>query len=171
MCITCINILTLDNQYTMFHIIQYNNPSLPSSSWTEYNVYNMHNYTHIRQPVYRIGGNFCEGFNLANWRIPNTIAKFTIRQNYCTGRQSRTSDVQVITCAGAKIYFRHVSEYSYNRRNGLLGRCIPCTSTSNSHPLCRLLPLLTLSLVRKILNRRMTAWGPLLQRSPQLPAE
>ena len=33
---------------------------------------------------YRIGGNFCEGFNLANWRIPNAIAKFTIRQNYCT---------------------------------------------------------------------------------------
>ena len=29
----------------------YNYPSLPSSSCSMYNVYNMHKYTHIRQPI------------------------------------------------------------------------------------------------------------------------
>ena len=62
--------------------------------------------------MYRIGGNFCEGFNLPNWRIPNAIAKFTIRQNYCTDSEYASRErvtYQVITCARAKIYFCHDS--------------------------------------------------------------
>jgi len=49
---------------------------------------------------------------LANWRIPNAIAKFTIRQNYCTVSEYASRErvtYQVITCTHAKIYFCHDS--------------------------------------------------------------
>ena len=62
---------------------------------------------------YRIGGNFCEGFNLVNWQIPNAIAKFTIRQNYCTESEYASRErvmYQVITCVRAKIYFATIQD-------------------------------------------------------------
>ena len=49
---------------------------------------------------------------MANWRIPNAIAKFTIRQNYCTESEYTSRErvtYQVMTCARAKIYFCHDS--------------------------------------------------------------
>ena len=54
---------------------------------------------------YRIGGNFCEGFNLANSQCNRQIYNSSKLLYWIRVRQSRTSDVQVITCAHAKIYF------------------------------------------------------------------
>ena len=68
---------------------------------------------------YRIGGNFCEGFNLVNWQIPNAIAKFTIRQNYCTeseyaSRERVTSSNHVRTCEDLFLLRFKISEDSYS---------------------------------------------------------